>query len=334
MDFDKYLNNIYEPVIILDGLSQVVFVNAAFSKTFKHVRQGETLRMFFGEYPSLAPLVTCPEGSERIEHDGCVYLAHISMLQHKKGLGSIARCILFADITQMEALYKKTREVNRRLVESNRVAEQLNIRIKEKIHLEEESAVLRETTGLLRELHDTLGHNMTIIGALYNRALLSFPDEESVRDFLRQALRQLQICIAEIQSSAGFPGARLTESLRVFQTSMLPAGLEIVLEIIGEETDCHWYQCAPLMRICQEAATNSIKHGKASVLNITLQFAPWETRLVLHDNGRSGSSMGQGFGLKGMDERVNMLFGELQYGKDSHGGFLIKITAPVFELED
>ena len=114
---------------------------------------------------------------------------------------------------------------------------------------------------------------------------------------------------------------------------MARVGLEIVPEISGEETSEHQYMYADLVRICQEAATNAIKHGGATRLAVSYTVGGDKVRLLIRDNGRTTKPTGKGYGLRSMDERVNNLFGDFTYGKVEDGGFFVQVDAPLIREE-
>ena len=114
---------------------------------------------------------------------------------------------------------------------------------------------------------------------------------------------------------------------------MARVGLEIVPEISGEETAEYQYMYADLVRICQEAATNAIKHGSATRLTVSYMVGSDQVRLLIRDNGRTTKPTGKGYGLRSMDERVNNLFGDFTYGKMEDGGFFVQVDAPLIHEE-
>jgi signal transduction histidine kinase len=91
---------------------------------------------------------------------------------------------------------------------------------------------------------------------------------------------------------------------------------------------------ADLTRICQEAATNAIKHGKADRIEIAYRAGPEDVSLHIKDNGKSVQAMGKGLGLGGMAERADNLFGDLAYGFAAGGGFFVRVDAPVIPEEE
>lgn len=329
MDFSHYLDYIRQPVLVLDNLGQAITVNTAFAALFPKVRAGDHLHEVRNVYPIFAPLMNRGEGQERFSYEKRVYTAHISFVRYGKRRRPIARCILLADITEMDALVQATDDATKELAASNVRLAQQNVEIDESNRMQAAMAAARETSTILRDLHDTLGHSLTVINALNKLALMALPDTEQCRVELLAAYRLATISVAEMRAADAASGGGIVAYLRRLQASMRQAGLDIVLDMQGAEGVKHRYQYVPLMRICQEASTNAIRHGNATRLWVRLYLGEEEISLTLKDNGNSPATYRKGNGLLGMEERVNDLFGDIEMGKDVDGGFLIRITAPV-----
>jgi signal transduction histidine kinase len=85
-----------------------------------------------------------------------------------------------------------------------------------------------------------------------------------------------------------------------------------------------------LLRIGQEALTNTIKHAEADDFAARLVFAPGEIRLEVCDNGRGfdPAAAAGGFGLLGMRERVARLGGRLKIESSPGQGTRILVALP------
>ena len=230
-------------------------------------------------------------------------------------------------------LLAETKRQSGLLREANaRIASQ-NDELRENLRIEREAAALREQALLLRDIHDTLGHTLTMIAAHHNLALSALPDAEAAQTELRETLRFTGISIASLESAGDYSSGSFAAFLYRFRDSMARVGLEIVPEISGEETAEHQYMYADLVRICQEAATNAIKHGSATRLTVSYMVGSDQVRLLIRDNGRTTKPTGKGYGLRSMDERVNNLFGDFTYGKLEDGGFFVQVDAPLIREE-
>jgi len=102
------------------------------------------------------------------------------------------------------------------------------------------------------------------------------------------------------------------------------AQLQATFQVVGQERvmPAQWEE--DLLRIAQEALTNTIKHGQARNFRITLRFSQEDIELQLADDGRGFDVDAEhdGFGLMGMKERVERM----------KGGFAIR-SKPGFGTE-
>ena len=80
-------------------------------------------------------------------------------------------------------------------------------------------------------------------------------------------------------------------------------------------------------RVVQEASTNSIRHGHAGRISISITKKEQWLTITVKDDGLGCGSVEKGFGLKHMEERLRLLGGELEY--DGQDGFLITARIPI-----
>lgn len=333
VEFEGYLSHLPHPVILLDKLYQVIGINPSFQALFPLVQKGENLYAFTADYPMLSTLLSFHEGQHQFTHSEQSYTVHVTYMRYGKRQRPVARCILLSDVTDTIRLLQETQKQSALLKASNEQIQLQNQALQENIRLDMEMASLREQSLLLRDIHDTLGHTLTVLSALHTLALNALPNEQDACQVLRESLRLTDISIAELDSMGDYKTGSFVAFLRRFRDSMRSAGLSISLDIDGEETERHHYMYGDLVRITQEAATNSIRHGNATQLDVALRIAPDSISLSMADNGKSTGPMKQGNGLASMDERVNNLFGDFSYGKTERGGFWIQVHAPVIDDE-
>ncbi len=329
MDFERYLTYLDQPVVILDRLHQVLTMNPAFSALFPRVEAAETLHAFTGDYPALSPLLAHDEGQFPLEWNGRHYSVHIFFVRHGRRGHPLARCILFTDETDRIRLLHVVERQSLLLRESNEQAQRQNAALEETIQLERQASALRTQTQLLRDIHDTLGHTLVMLCALHHKTLIVLPDKKEARGLLTEILRWAGISSAELEAAGDYSTGSFVAFLRRFRDAMAGVGLDIALCVEGEESEAHHYMYADLVRICQEAATNAIKHGRATRLNVSYRIGEDSVTMYVKDNGLAMQVLGNGFGLAGMEERVNNLFGDLAYGWEEDGGFYVKVDAPV-----
>ena len=93
-----------------------------------------------------------------------------------------------------------------------------------------------------------------------------------------------------------------------------------------------------ILRVIQEACNNAIKHGQASVVDVTLVYDIKKIRISIKDDGEGFDTNSlsdiprkdnSGFGLSMMKERLYLLSGKMEIQSSPKGGCTILITIPV-----
>jgi signal transduction histidine kinase len=83
-------------------------------------------------------------------------------------------------------------------------------------------------------------------------------------------------------------------------------------------------------RIVQEGLTNALKHAHAGRADVTVRYRPDELELEVADDGKGpATTNGNGHGLVGIRERVNIYGGEMSAGAAPAGGFILSARLPI-----
>ncbi|MEH1126732.1 sensor histidine kinase [Micromonospora sp. CPCC 206061] len=204
-----------------------------------------------------------------------------------------------------------------------------------------EQARLRERARIAQDMHDLLGHDLSLI-ALSAGALKLAPGLE---EHHRKAA-------ADLRARAGAAVDRLGEVIGVLreQTDSAPmdvygpdlaaltaaasaSGLVVKLRIDGEAGDLPPMAERAMHRVAQEALTNVAKHAPGATAIISVTHTAAETTIVV-ENGPPPSPAGVqvrpcsgGRGLVGLAERVRLVGGTFEYGSH-HGGFAVTARIP------
>jgi len=190
----------------------------------------------------------------------------------------------------------------------------------------ERLAKLAERERIARDLHDLLGHTLTVItrkAELARRLSEKDPGRAAeeiaaVEDIARQALKEVRSAVT---------GFRQTDfSTELAQARVALQSALIHFEAQAEEIDIDQASEQVLALALREATTNVLRHSGATTCRVRLENVGSQVRLTVHDNGKGGESK-QGQGLAGMRERVAALGGELAV--DGQGGTTITIALPV-----
>lgn len=203
----------------------------------------------------------------------------------------------------------------------------------------EELAATRERNRLAREIHDTVGHCLTVVNvqleaarALRERDPVAMAAAlDKAQGLTQQGLQEIRRSVASLRGSP-LDNKPLVEALRQVVGESQTAGLATELTVLGEARPLQPPANLALYRAGQEGLTNARKHAKAARARLVLDFrAPDKVCLSVSDDGvGSGTAAGAptGFGLLGLRERVQLLGGELRVRTAPGAGFTLEVEVP------
>src|SRR5215510_11151777 len=211
-----------------------------------------------------------------------------------------------------------------------------NQRLREHAAQVEELATTKERNRLAREIHDSLGHYLTVvnvqIGAAH--AMLS-QDQTRAEDHLLKAQNLTQEGLAEVRRSVAalrsspIDGRPLPYALTKLIEQWNTAGINATLQFIGEAREVTPQVNVTLYRATQEALTNVSKHAQATQVEVVVDYTNQDSvRLRVADDGVGSSYEHAGFGLLGVRERVELLRGEMRARSESGKGFMLEVELP------
>lgn len=200
----------------------------------------------------------------------------------------------------------------------------------------EDLATIKERNRLAREIHDSLGHYLTVVNVQIeaSRAVLD-SDRPRALDGLRKAQLLTQEGLAEVRRSVAALRASPTESrplpeaLAELVDECRAAGIDTRLTVNNDPRALTPQAELTLYRAAQEGLTNVRKHAHASRAHVTLDYgSDRRTRLVVEDNGVGGNETNGGFGLLGVRERAQLLGGEVRVSSASGQGLRLEVELP------
>ena len=230
-----------------------------------------------------------------------------------------------------------------RRLEQARVAEERAARIELQRAEEARAAVAEERARIARELHDVVGHSVSVmtVQASGVRRLLK-PDQEREREALlvveqagREALAEMRRLVGVLRRPEEAPALAPQPSLQHLDRLVeqaRDAGLPVHVHVEGNATELPAGLDLTAYRLVQEALTNAIKHAQATRADVVVRYGDGAVELVVTDDGRGssdGSAESGGHGLVGMRERVAVYGGELEAGPEPGGGFALRARLPL-----
>lgn len=200
-----------------------------------------------------------------------------------------------------------------------------------------------ERLRIARELHDALGHQISLINVQAGVALHvneELPEQarsalDAIRRASKEALTELRSVLEILREGdeqaprAPTPTLARLDSL---VSQAVAAGLTVRTETVGDVRPLPFGVDVAAFRIVQEALTNVARHAGPATATVHIAYGDRDLTLQVDDDGRGSTQhakAGTGKGLLGMRERVAALSGELEVGPRPEGGFRVRARIPL-----
>jgi len=324
---------------LYSGLPQgIVFINCsqkymyganqAFTQMFPSYKDGNILDAFLKQYlfeekdesTTLRAFLTYPENinTYRLELEpSAVY--DVS----KKSIRKNHLLICFTDITNLISKQKELSDQQHQLTLTHHKLDALAQKTKE-------LAVTQTKSKIAQNMHDILGHSLTVVigtaelAATDNSLDVSKHRLLQINELLTNGLNDLKNTFKHGEATWG--KTSLTSAIRCLKNQKIQ--LDFLVQ--GEVYELDGPQTEAVFRLCQEAMTNAIKHGQAKNLHIVLRFEASEIQLFIIDDGKGCQHITKSYGLNGIEARFQSLKGQVHFGSDGVCGFNIHATLPKF----
>ena len=297
-----------------------------------------SLMFAFGRYDIAAQFTQSIAFSAYLSYYNPMTQSFFTILESLMACLNISLFVLY-----MILLFTGQKAENERIRKLNEQLNQANDQLRDYAENMERMTQMRERNRLAREIHDTLGHTLTgiIMGADAGLALLDVAPEESRKRIqvvaqtarngltdVRRSIKALRPDTLERYSLAqALEG--LVENFRLTTSAQITYCQEVgELNLASDEEDV-------LYRVVQEGMTNAVRHGKADRISIRVTRTGDVVTVSVRDNGIGCDTLEEGFGLRHMRERLEMLGGTLSYGnmeqdaEDGYTGFFITVSLSV-----
>ena len=220
-------------------------------------------------------------------------------------------------------------------------AERRRSRERERVMLAEQ-ALTEERLRIARELHDAVGHDVSLM-IVQAQALGATAGDDAVRaatdaiaalgrHTMGEMSRTLRLLRHDGAEHAPQPGLAALDGVL---DAARRAGVAVNLTVEGTPRPLAPALDASAFRIVQEAVTNAVRHAGGAPARVTLRYGRDELELVIADegDGRAGDgadddARGGGHGLIGMRERAALFGGTLSAGRPDGTGFEVRAALP------
>ncbi|RGD62133.1 sensor histidine kinase [Kitasatospora xanthocidica] len=204
----------------------------------------------------------------------------------------------------------------------------------DKIH----EAQLDERRRIARELHDRIGHGMSVTHRqleLYTLYLDKQPDRASVKlataqQAIQESMHHLRAVTSDLHTRQ--PLKSLEKALLNDLESLGPDGVAARLRVNGDEAWAPPEVLDEVFLILREGVRNSLRHARATVLLVNVEITPNELRATVEDDGcglPQERPADAGVGLSSMRERAELLGGRLLVNSRPDNGTRVDLSVPL-----
>jgi two-component system sensor histidine kinase DesK len=189
----------------------------------------------------------------------------------------------------------------------------------------EHLATVAERERIARDLHDLLGHTLTVIALKSELAgKLIATDPDAAANEISDIQRTSRKALAEVREAVlGYRSQGLAAEVDRARKTLAAANITLVCDGLPNELPIA--EETVLSLAVRESVTNIMRHSQATECYMQFRFKDGRLHLTVRDNGKGGA-LEEGFGLRGMRERVEALGGRLSIESDT--GTLLSIDLP------
>ncbi|MCF7223635.1 sensor histidine kinase [Marilutibacter chinensis] len=184
----------------------------------------------------------------------------------------------------------------------------------------------RERLRVARELHDVIGHKLTALTLNLRVLAADLPPRQELQQAGRLAgelLGDIRRIVHAVRDDRGFD---LATALRALAAPLPRPQLDLHIEDDVHVADPDTAEA--LLRLVQEAMTNSARHTSAARVRVSLSMTDGGIHVGIEDDGRLKGPLCEGSGLGGMRERIHACGGRIAFGASVGGALRIDATLP------
>ena len=238
-------------------------------------------------------------------------------------------------IIEQSGTIEEVRKLYSKLYKTNEELQQANEKLQEYALMKEKMGETKERNRLAREIHDTLGHTLTGISAGVDAciAMIDISPEttkgqlELISKVTRDGIKEVRRSVSELRP----------DSLE--RLSLEPAIRKMVNETNSITNTKVHFECSvdklkfdedeenAIYRVIQESMTNSVRHGHAKNIYITIKKEYSDIYILIKDDGVGCVEMKKGFGTRHIIERIKLLNGKVKF--DGSDGFTTEVVIPI-----
>jgi signal transduction histidine kinase len=353
----KVMDNISDAFMVIDRNNQLLDFNRAFSEDFS-IQRRSGRRLFPERNVDLKRLF---DRFDKAEFDfnqfnACMQksIAEQSVFRFEKYFPSLDRyfvvelnpiflknnylgtVVLLKDITEYQKMLAKMKSQNEELTI-------VNEQLADYVATVKELTLEKERNRIETEIHNLMGHNLNVLLRLIevckitmdndpDKTLATILDAEQIIKNTMNNVREIakEIGGEAIAQNSTYKNSALSYLEVLFNNFRRTTDVNVEYSFEGDFSDLDRSLIRIIYNICQEAMTNSLKHGKAKMITIFLKRQQHNLFLSILDDGSGCANIQKsGMGLRGMQEMVRNYNGNIEFKSDENDGFKISVTIPI-----
>jgi signal transduction histidine kinase len=243
----------------------------------------------------------------------------------REGLGTLAAVVFAAVVTE---LFQREQRARGELAEAHG-------QLRDYAAQAERLATAQERNRVARDIHDGLGHSLTVVQMQVKAARAVLPSDTAKADaVLAKAQEQAEAALADVRRSVrALREPRiippLPDALKALAEETSATGVPTHLAVSGEQRSLPDEAREALFRAAQEGLTNVRKHANASRAELVLDYTETGVRLDVRDDGTGTTDQpSPGFGLLGLRERAEHLGGRVRVESAPGQGCTLSMEVP------
>lgn len=250
-------------------------------------------------------------------------------------IGVLAIITFLNEYIQIEQQEKvKAQSIYNQLRISEDKLKKANQDLKEYANSIEELTLLKERNRISRDIHDSVGHSLSTIiiqlGAIEKLANENQDRNitqmaEQLRSFSKESLEAVRRAVRELKPKEYDEYKNILGLEELIKNFQKLSGVNVRLKVSKETWTLTAEQFGTIYRVVQEFLSNAIRHGQANKVDIIMNFTKESLIMILKDDGKGTNEIKLGIGLKGIEERVGEIGGDVDYHSSLGKGFYLKI---------
>lgn len=206
--------------------------------------------------------------------------------------------------------------------------EEKNLALAAASMLVEDSAKTAERLRISRELHDLIGHQLTVLNLELEAA--KHRGSGGAQEHIHRAGLVAKELLADVRTTVGELREAESADLRGHLEQLAAAVPSVEIHVgVDDDVVADEEQTAALVRAAQEIITNTVKHSQAGELLVTLTQHGGQLRLRCVNDGDTPHRITEGHGLTGLRERIGLLGGTMEVTPSPE--FTVEVHLPVRE---